>query len=62
MSVIIPLVYDVRTKSTSVAQKEMTPVISLATQQLGRLARSGQLNQLRCTIQPSVDVRKNHCW
>ena len=60
MSVIIPLVYDVSTNRTTVAQKEMTPVISIANQQLSRLARSGQLDMRRCTIQPSVDVSGIH--
>jgi hypothetical protein len=60
MSVVIPLVYDITMNQTTVAQKEMTPVISISNQQLSRLARSGQLNMTRCTIFPSVQVRYIH--
>lgn len=56
MSVVVPLVYDINLNQTTVAQKEMTPVISVSNQQLARLASSGQLNMQRCTIFPSVQV------
>ncbi len=56
MSVVIPLVYDMLQNQTTVAQKVVTPVISISSQQLTRLARSGQLNMQRCTILPSVQV------
>lgn len=53
-SVVIPLVYDINLNSTTVAQKEMNPVVNIAQQHLSRLGRSGQLPMNRCTILPSV--------
>eukprot|EP00095_Tigriopus_kingsejongensis_P000362 snap_masked-scaffold319_size207808-processed-gene-0.2 protein:Tk00362 transcript:snap_masked-scaffold319_size207808-processed-gene-0.2-mRNA-1 annotation:"mediator of rna polymerase ii transcription subunit 14" len=53
-SVVIPLVYDINMNQTTVAQKEMNPVVNIAQQHLGRLAQSGQLMMNRCTILPSV--------
>lgn len=53
-SVVIPLVYDITLNQTTVAQKEMNTVISIAQQHLARLMRSGQIMMNRCTILPSV--------
>ena len=55
LSVVIPLVYDTELNQTTVAQKEMNQVISVAQQHLAKLARSPQFQmQGRCTILPSV--------
>lgn len=60
-SVTVPLVYDVYTNQTTTTppgnQKDITPVVSIASQVLTGLAKSGQLNLNQCTIWPSVQVR-----
>ena len=44
LSVVVPIVYDIQSNNTNVAQKEMNPVISVAQQTLTQLAQSGGLN------------------
>lgn len=54
LSVVVPIVYDIDQNQTTVAQKEINPVISVAQSVLNNLASTGALNMQRCTIMPSV--------
>ena len=52
LSFVIPLVYDIKTNQTSVAQKEMNQIIVVAQRHLAQL--SATLNPQRCTLLPAV--------
>ena len=52
LSFVIPLVYDINSNQTSVAQKEMNQVIGVAQRHLAQLSTT--LNPQRCTLLPAV--------